>query len=168
VCPPGTFFLNSIRDSDAHSLCWLQSFQYSVVHSLHSLKNPETIPTNSQIENSIYPCRWKSISYIYNIIHKHTNDIHSKHKTHTIICRKNCFVLISECLYNVYKDWTATESQFSPLFLSTRSSYLMLDLMKFDTKIFYKRGASRALPPSYLLSLITLNYIQWPSSPNRI
>ena len=72
--------------------------------------------------------------------------------THKTKCRRNYFVLISGCLYNVYEDWTTTKSHFSPLMSSLLaplhaisffiSSPFLSNLMNLDTNIFFKRGAS--------------------------
>jgi hypothetical protein len=46
----------------------------------------------------------------------------------------------------------------SPLLRSLLAHLLfMLDLMNFDTRYFYKRGAPRALPPTHLT---LINYIE--------
>jgi hypothetical protein len=121
VCTPCTFFLTP-QSSDAHSLCWLQNFQCSVVHSLHSLKNPDrNRQTHKQIVKSIYNLYLQHTSDIQ--MHKHTQTIHGQEKL--------LFVLISQCLYKMcfYKNWTATESQFSP----SRSLYLRILLFSLST-----------------------------------
>jgi hypothetical protein len=73
---------------------------------------------------------------------------------------KLLFVLIRMHVQCV-RAWTAIESRLSPLFLFVLSN-LSTSLLKQKNKIsFYKRGLLMLFPPSHLLSLITMNYIEW-------
>jgi hypothetical protein len=85
---------------------------------LAQTKEPITVPANSQIEDSIYPCIWR-LKHIYSIT-KHTNDNIQMHKhTQTIHMQEKLLFYSSEYLITVCtKAQTLTESRlslFSPI-----------------------------------------------------
>jgi hypothetical protein len=171
VFPPGTFFSDS-----EEFICTLLSLAIEFLILCCALLAQPKEPRNntnkiSKIVESIFTLHIKIIlTHLQHELVKHTNDIHSEIlKTHTeSYARKTTFVLSMNVYTNVYKGWTATESQHSLLsFSHSFLTYLSVP-MNLDKNIFYKKRGSSSLPSIYLLSLITLNCIQWPSSLNRI
>jgi hypothetical protein len=75
------------------------------------------------------------------------------------------FVLIKNAWLECVRARTATESQLSLLCLTT----LFSDQLPTDTKDLFTKwvSLSSSLHP-HQLSLITMNYIEWLSSPNKI